>query len=43
MPTFHFYKGGAMVHMIRGADAQGLQVAIEQFKGEGSVRDAISN
>mgnify|MGYP000892139473 CR=1 FL=1 len=32
MPTFKFFKGGAEVHMIRGADEAGLIAKIEELK-----------
>ena len=32
MPTFKFYKGGAEVHMIRGADWEGVKAKIEELK-----------
>ena len=32
MPTFQFYKGGAKVHEIQGADFEGLKAKIEELK-----------
>ena len=32
MPTFKFFKGGAEVHQIRGADEAGLIAKIEELK-----------
>ena len=32
MPTFIFFKGGAKVHQIRGADFDGVKAKIEELK-----------
>ena len=32
MPTFKFFKDGAEVHMIRGADEAGLRAKIAELK-----------
>merc|ERR1711959_730941 len=32
MPTFQFYKSGAKVHEIQGADFEGLKAKIEELK-----------
>ena len=32
MPTFQFYKGGVMVHSIRGGDYDGVVAKIEELK-----------
>ena len=32
MPTFKFFKGGAEVHQIRGADEAGIIAKIEELK-----------
>jgi thiol-disulfide isomerase/thioredoxin len=29
MPTFQFYKGGKMIHEIKGANKQGLEMIIK--------------
>ena len=32
MPTFQFYKGGAKIHEIQGADWEGVKAKIEELK-----------
>jgi hypothetical protein len=32
MPTFHFYKGGKLVHTIQGADLPQIQKKINELK-----------
>ena len=32
MPTFKFFKGGQEVHMIRGADVNGVKAKIEELQ-----------
>mmetsp|Transcript_9813 Transcript_9813/g.12157 ORF Transcript_9813/g.12157 Transcript_9813/m.12157 type:complete len:105 (+) Transcript_9813:65-379(+) len=32
MPTFQFYKGGKMVHVLKGADQAGLRAKINELK-----------
>ena len=32
MPTFQFYKGGAKVHELQGADFEGLKAKIAELK-----------
>ena len=32
MPTFQFYKGGAKIHEIQGADFNSLQAKINELK-----------
>jgi len=34
MPTFHFYKGGQLVHTLRGADPAALRSGIEAHHGD---------
>ena len=32
MPTFQFFKGGAKVHEIQGADFEGIKAKIDELK-----------